>query len=409
MGSVENPRAQKQQPKKPWVETPLIESRGLSQAVGCRVFLKLENLQPSGSFKSRAVGNLVRAYASDPSDAGKYLHFFIPSAGNAGLAAAMAASALNYPCTVAVPTTTKPVMVSKLQQAGANVIQHGANIVEAASRLREVMDELRGQTVEGNGPIVPIELHPFDHEKIWEGVSTLVDELAYQLPPVEEGEEREEEAGRPRALPVDAIICSVGGGGLMNGIIMGIERQSKMCPKQTLGSSRGGRDVHVIATETTGAASLAESVKTGKLVTIPGITSMATSLGAVRVATKTFENSVSPPPGVKVHSVVLHDSDAARGALRLLDEQKLLVELACGVSVEAAFTTATGVKGVNGCNGLDANGHGPSVQSYLSQVIPNFGPKSRVVIVVCGGSNVSLEMAAEWRRQLDEGWGAEVC
>lgn len=346
----------------------------------------------------------MRSHATDPSNAGKHLHFFIPSAGNAGLAAATAASALNHPCTVALPMNTKPVMLAKIKQAGASTIPHGANIVESAVRMREVMDELRGKKIEGNGPIVPIELHPFDHERVWEGASTLVDEMAYQLPPLEDEEEEEEETRSPRALPVDAIICSVGGGGLMNGIIMGIERQTSMSGRCHSGY---GRDIHVVATETTGAHSLANSVKSGELTTLPGLTSMAMSLSVMKVAAKTFENTINPPPGVKVHSLVLHDSDAARGSLRLADEHQLLVELACGVSVEAAFTSTKGSKSGH-ANGY-TNGHGPKVRSYLSQVIPNFGPKSRVVIVVCGGSNVSLDLASEWRRNLDEGWGSEGC
>lgn len=299
-------------------------------------------------------------------------------------------------------------MITKLREAGANVVQHGTNIVEASTRMREIMDDMRGQKAEGNGPIVPIELHPFDHERIWEGVSSMVDELAYQLPEPEEEEESENrETPGPGALPVDAIICSVGGGGMMNGIVMGIKRQSKMCTRQG-----NGKDVHVVATETQGASSLAASMNEGSLVTLPGITSMATSLGAIRVANRTLENALHPPAGVQVHSLVMDDSDAARGALRLADEQKLLVELACGVSVEAAVgspkgPTASNGSKTNGCNGATSNGHietDSSVRSYLSQIIPGFGPKSRVVVVVCGGSNVSLEMATEWRQGLDDGW-----
>lgn len=437
MGSIGDPRMSRQ-PKQPWVETPLIESVALSQEAGWYAiyiaqfffipsraltisqqpdfpearespalwFLQVTVRNPGEKqvvpklTHSRGVGNLVRAHATNPSNAGKHLHFFIPSAGNAGLAAATAASALNHPCTVALPTTTKPVMLQKIRQAGASVIQHGVNIVEAAGRMREIMDGMRGMRIEDNGPIVPIELHPFDREEIWEGMSTIVDEMAYQLPALE-GDEVEEESRNPRALAVDAIICSIGGGGLMNGIIMGIERQSKMSARHR---RRSGRDVHIIATETIGAHALADSVKSGKVTTLPGVTSMATSLGVPKVATRTFENATNPPPGVKVHSLVLHDSDAARGTLRLADEHQLLVELACGVSVEAAFAPATGSKKAR-ANGY-TNGQGGGIRSYLSQAIPNFGPRSRVVIVVCGGSNVSLDLAAEWRRKLNDGWEA---
>ncbi|EAS30249.3 L-serine dehydratase [Coccidioides immitis RS] len=421
MGSFEDCRQQRR--PKPWVETPLIESPSMSRMAGCRIFLKLENLQPSGSFKSRAIGNLVLSYASDPANQGKQLHFFISSAGNAGLAAATAASALSYPCTVCVPTSTKPVMVNKLQEAGATVAQHGANLDEASIEMRAIMDSLRRKPAENGDakPVVPIALHPFDHEKIWEGVSTMVDELAYQMPP------REHEMGigefEDEVLPIDGIICSVGGGGLMNGIIQGIERQEQMYGKARAGSTYSnsaetGKDIHIIATETHGADALAQAVAKRSLVSLPGITSLATSLGAIRVAQRTLDNALYPPAGVKVHTLVLQDADAAKGVLRLAEEQKLLVELACGLCVEAAlgptpWTRKSPEKRVNGAhkavnNNLNDYGtEATDVQSYLSRLIPNFGPDTRVVIVVCGGSNVSLQMAGEWRQKLDEGWGAE--
>ncbi|KAF3481621.1 L-serine dehydratase [Arthroderma uncinatum] len=425
MGSVEEPKQQRL--RLPWIETPLIESTSLSKAAGCRIFLKLDNLQPSGSFKSRGIGNLVRGHASDPANKGKRLHFFIPSAGNAGLGAAFAASALKYPCTVAVPSNTKPVMIKKLQQAGARVVPHGANLDEAATRMREMMKELTENGTPGGTEVVAIELHPFDRQHIWEGVSTLSDELAYQLPPAEEGDQCTR-----KALPCDAIVLSVGGGGLMNGIIMGIERQAPMLEAAVSTTAANGtttaatptptRDdnIHIIATETRGAHALAASVEKGALTSMTKITSAATSLGVLRVAEKTYENYVSPPKGIKVHSLVLSDADAARGVLHLAEEEKILVELACGVSVEAALgphhqadtapPPAKRVKldadSVPATNGTSA-ANGVVNKTYLQQLIPNFGPQTRVVIVVCGGSNVSLDMASEWRQRLDAGWGSD--
>lgn len=320
-------------------------------------------------------------------------------------------------------------MAERLRRAGAEVVMHGANLDEATVGMKQAMKELANKgnnnsplNGASNSPahsdsgcsccnsdddggdrsqdIVPIELHPFDRRQIWEGVSTMVDELAYQLPePEEDYQNRPTTEYAPRkAIPADAIVCSVGGGGLMNGILMGIERQSRMCP-----GNPGTRDedkIHIIATETTGANALAASMKAGNLTSIPKITSMAASLGALRVAEKTYENAMSPPAGTQVHSLVLSDADAARGSLRLAEEHKILVELACGVSLEAAL-------GSPRASGQD-NGHSlKSTQSYLQRMIPNFGPQTRVVIVVCGGSNVSLKVAEEWQDSLDNGWGSE--
>lgn len=212
MGSI-SPEEAKLSFKLPWVETPLVESAGLSRAAGCRIFLKLENIQPSGSFKSRAMGNQILSHLVKPENAGRPVHFYASSGGNAGLAAVCAARSLGYPCTVVVPLSTKPLMVNKLRAAGASdVIQYGETFSEAGEYMREVI--MKADDGDAGTDVVKIALHPFDNEPIWEGNSTIIDELAAQLPPVTTREEAIAYSGR--ALPLDAVICSVGGGGLLN-------------------------------------------------------------------------------------------------------------------------------------------------------------------------------------------------
>jgi len=263
-----------------------------------------------------------------------------------------AARDLNCPCTVVVPHSTKPAMISKLRAAGATeVLQYGESWFEADTFLRERF--ISNQDEEGGNIYVP----PFDHELVWEGASGMIEEIKEQL--LAAGEE---------GIP-DVVVCSVGGGGLFNGVVSGLERV--LTEK---------KNVHVVAVETDGADSLAHSLRQGRLSSLKAITSKATSLGALCVAEKTFANAVSPPDGVLVSSVVCSDADAARGVLRLVDEMRLQVELACGVSLEAA---------VNG---------------RLKEVVPDLNPETRVVVVVCGGSNITAEMITEYRRHLEEGW-----
>ncbi|KAL1985234.1 hypothetical protein VTN96DRAFT_8150 [Rasamsonia emersonii] len=423
----------------PWIETPLVESAVLSRAAGCRIFLKLENLQPGGSFKSRAMGNLILHHISNPANAGRKLHFYASSGGNAGLAAVCAARSLSYPCTVVLPTSTSPLMVQKLRAAGATeVIQHGETIAAAGEYMKNVVMKEEKHGPGSDDDVVKIALHPFDHEAIWEGNSTIVDELAYQLPPADD-------EGDARALPVDAVICSVGGGGLMNGLVRGIERH-----RQRRGDKQQ-KDIHILAAETEGTASLALAMSRKALVSLPKITSLATSLGCVRVSAQTLEYALSPPPGLAIHSVVLSDADAARGVLRLVDDERLLVELACGVCVETAVgvvdekprgtkrrkRSSAGDEGYGDDRDDDArssrssrNGSstadGPSSAASfadsavgsdeetemipprqltrLKQLVPDLTPESRVVIIVCGGSNVTIDMAWEWRKKLECGW-----
>ncbi|KAL2824449.1 tryptophan synthase beta subunit-like PLP-dependent enzyme [Aspergillus pseudoustus] len=346
--------------KKPWIETPLIESASLSKTAGCRVFLKLELLQPSGSFKTRGIGNLIRNALQDPVNAGKQLHFFSSSGGNAGLAAVHAARDLDSPCTVIVPHSTKPMMIQKLRVAGAtDVFQHGDSWFEADTHLRKTFIE--GQDVDAAGKR-NIYVPPFDHPEIWQGAATMVDEIERQMP-AREGD----------GFPADVVICSVGGGGLFNGIIEGLG--------QRMQSKQNGPKVRVLAVETKGADSLALALREGTLKPLPAITSLATSLGALQVAPQTLKNAQSPPAGVEVSSVVGSDAEAARGSIRLADEARLQVELACGISVEIG-----------------------SSATRLKELVPDVTPETRVVIIVCGGSNVTAEMLAQYREKLQGGW-----
>ncbi|KAL1993587.1 hypothetical protein VTN49DRAFT_2256 [Thermomyces lanuginosus] len=355
--------------RQPWNETPLIESAELSKRAQCRIFLKLELLQPGGSFKSRGIGNLILSYLSDPANHDKKLHFYSSSGGNAGFAAVVAARDLGCPCTVVLPTSTKPIMVEKLRSAGATeVIQHGASWYEADTFLRA-----RFIDAPPNDPAVKnVYVPPFDHPLIWEGNSTMVEEIAAQLPP------RINEKGE-KIFPADVIICSVGGGGLLNGVIQGLEKYLRRHPQP-----EGARDIQVVAVETKGADSLAYSLQKGSHDSLQAITSQATTLGALRVSERTYSYARSPPTGITVTSVVLSDAEAARGVVTLADECRLLVELACGVNVDVAV--------------------GPR----LKEAVKDLNPDSRVVVITCGGNGISPEIVAEYRHRLRFGWDEPV-
>ncbi|CAI7616531.1 unnamed protein product [Penicillium bialowiezense] len=418
MGSIDISACDVPQLKTPWIETPLVESATLSRAAGCRIFLKLENVQPSGSFKSRAMGNQILSHLRNPANVGRPVHFYASSG--------------------VVPMATKPLMLDKIRAAGAaDVIRHGETFSEAGEYMREtIMKTSNGDDED----VVKIALHPFDNQPIWEGNGTIIDELETQLPPAMSPEDIK--AYSNRALPLDSIICSVGGGGLLNGLVQGIEKRRQ---KKTATSSIPPNPIHLLAIETAGTDSLAAAIASNSLVSLPKITSQATSLGAVRVSETTFQYAVAPPPGIKVHSAVLSDADAARGVLRLANDERLLVELACGVCVEAAIgdaasaasaVSASGAAGAQsikkrkrGSNDtavsyrdegygddrsistdnstdleIDAEVRDGKLNSKLKQLVPDLNPNSRVVIIVCGGSYVTIDMASEWRKMLDEGW-----
>ncbi|QDS72766.1 hypothetical protein FKW77_004402 [Venturia effusa] len=295
-----------------------------------RIFLKLENLQPSGSFKSRGIGNYCQLMAKP---APQPTHFYASSGGNAGLACVVAAKSLGHKATVVVPTTTKPMMIKKIMAAGAEeVIQHGTCVGEADTYLKqEILPKVR------NGVYCP----PYDHPYIWEGHSSLIHELKTQI-------------SNP-----DAILCSVGGGGLFAGIMQGLDQVN-------------WSSTTVLAIETQGAHALSASLTHQKLVTLDKITSLAGSLGASTVAQKAFEYAQRP----NVRSTVLSDAEACMGCWRLADDALMLVEPACGVNVALCY-----------------NG---GLEKALGRKVT---PEMKVVIVLCGGSNVTLDMLQKWREE----------
>ncbi|KAK2597350.1 catabolic L-serine/threonine dehydratase [Conoideocrella luteorostrata] len=352
--------------KIPWIETPLIKSASLSNAAGCNIFLKLENLQPSGSFKSRGIGSYlvsklvtVQALPNSAAPRGdpKRAHFYCSSGGNAGLACVHGAVTLGCEATIVVPLSTTAYMIGKLRQAGAmDVIQHGASWQEADNYLTStVMADARARGEEA------IYVPPFDAQEIWDGNAGITHEIVRQLPhaanhypinqPVASSATSNSYNGSVPHGDVDAIVCSVGGGGLFSGIMQGVD------------------DLHmnhtrVIAVETEGADALSQAVAKNERIILPAITSLATSLGARQVCKRAFEYGLRDT----VTNVVLSDSEAIRACKRFLDEERLLVELACGVCPAICYS------------------------GQLPRLVPGFNENSVVVLVICGGSNMTFDI-----------------
>ncbi|SPO06323.1 related to L-serine dehydratase [Cephalotrichum gorgonifer] len=320
----------------PWISTPLVESAHLSKLAGCsRIFLKLENLQPSGSFKSRGIGNYLLCRIRECDASGKQPHFYASSGGNAGIACVVAARSLGYPASVVVPTTTSPALVARLREEGAhNVYQHGQSVMDADKYLRSTI-----LPRDDNGIYVP----PFDHPDVWDGNATVMNEIAAQL-----------SYEQP-----DLVVCSVGGGGLMNGIM------------QSLDDLKWSDKTSVLAMETDGADSLDQALKAKQLVKLDKITSRARSLGVATVSAKTFEYAQRP----QVSNAVLSDAQAARGCLLMARHERLMVELTAGV---AAALCEDG-----------------QLQRFSGRRLDR---DSKVVLLICGGNDISVDMLMEWQK-----------
>uniref|UniRef100_A0A3P9NFV5 L-serine ammonia-lyase n=1 Tax=Poecilia reticulata TaxID=8081 RepID=A0A3P9NFV5_POERE len=267
------------------VNTPLLESVSMSKMAGTAVYLKMENCQPSGSFKIRGVGHLCQQVGA-------------PSlCGNAGMAAAYVARKMGLPATVVVPSSTPALVVRRLQEQGAAVKVAGKVWDDAnaeALRLAET-EQLT---------FVP----PFDHPLLWEGHASVVAEAAAALGP----------GARP-----GAVLLSVGGGGLLCGVVRGLK-------------DAGWADVPVIAMETVGADCFNAAIKAGELVTLDDITSEAKCLGAKTVCRRAFELSQSGE--ATIISELVTDQEALRAVQMFLDEERVLVEMACGAALAAVYS-----------------------------------------------------------------------
>lgn len=266
------------------IQTPLIESDAFSTP-DQRIWLKLEALQPSGSFKLRGVGHACEVHAE------RGAHRLLSSSGgNAGLAVAYAGRQLGLPVVVVVPETTREWPKMLIRRQGADVIVHGTSWMEANEYLMAMKQPTDAF------------IHPFDDPLLWEGHATMIVEAASQGP-------------KP-----DVVVLSVGGGGLMSGVLHGMH-------------SIGWHDVPLVAVETAGADSLNAAVTAGELVTLEAIVSIATSLGARRVSKRAFE-------WTKQHEVIVTtvtDDDAVQACLEIADEHRLIVEPACGAAVAATM------------------------------------------------------------------------
>lgn len=268
------------------IETPLFQSRRLSTLADKAVWLKLEALQPTGSFKLRGIGAACEEYRRQ----GK-TRFISSSGGNAGLAAAYAGRVLGVPVTVVIPRSTSAHAKALLEQEGATVIVHGAVWSEANQHAHELVDDSAAF------------LHPFDDPLVWAGHATLIDEA------VRAGAE------------FDSVIVSVGGGGLLCGIAEGLAR------------NRLG-EVPMIAVETAGADCLAAAMSSGINRPLRQITSVATSLGANMVCERAFKISQDR----HVRSLVVSDLEALDACEQFLADNRLLVEPACGASLAALYS-----------------------------------------------------------------------
>lgn len=273
------------------------------------------------------------------------------SGGNAGLAVATMGRKLKMQVQVIVPETTKQIVIDKLQSLGAQVTVHGENWNAADTLARSLVEQANNSSmdIETSKQNSAAYVSPYDHPLLWTGHSSVVDEILEDM-----------------EMTPAAVLVSVGGGGLLCGVLEGLQRHKV----QTT----------VIAAETEGACSFGKALEKGKVVRLEGINTIATSLGALEVTPVTLERSKEYSTTLHgvVTSAICTDAEAVNACVMFAQDHRILVEPACGAALAVLYSERLR-------------------KQFLESLDDQTGP---IVVEVCGGSGVNLDLLYQWKSDI---------
>jgi len=276
-------------------ETPLERSPDLSQKGGAEVYLKLEHLQHTGSFKLRGATNKLLSLSSEQLSRG----VIAASTGNHGMAVSYAASKLGARATIYMKEGTLPEKVELIRALGGATVFHGENPVHAESKAREVARQ--------NGQVF---ISPYNDAQVVAGQGTLGVELERQLP------------------QMDAVFISVGGGGLISGIASYLKAVNTR--------------VKIVACWPENSRVMYECMKAGRVIDFPEKETLSDSTaGGVEEGAITLELCRS-----LIDDCILVSEDEIRAAMKLiLDKERWAVEGAAALPVAAYLQQAKNYAG----------------------------------------------------------------
>ncbi|MDX3749074.1 threonine/serine dehydratase [Streptomyces sp. AK08-02] len=250
----------------------------------CELWLALEYMQHTGSFKARGAQNFLQSHrdAGTLPDAG----VTIASGGNAGLACAWAAQQQGIRATVFLPATAPEVKVTRLRSYGADVRLVGAEYTEALAACEHF--------AAATGALPS---HAYDHPLIAAGAGTLLEEIHARLP------------------GLDTVVVAVGGGGLFTGVA-------------TAARHRG---IRTVAVEPANCRALNAAIEAGRPVDVPVDSVAADSLGARRTSAMALDAARQGD----VHSVLVPDDEIIRARQSLWDHRRVAVEHGAATALAA--------------------------------------------------------------------------
>jgi len=255
--------------------TPTVYSHTFSESSGTEVYLKLENLQRTGSFKARGALNKVLALPKDRLARG----LVAASAGNHAQGVALAAKLAGSKATIVMPTSTPIIKVQRTESYGADVVLHGENY-DASQR------HAAGLAAESGATLV----HPFDDPWIVCGQGTCGLEIVDELP------------------DVDAVVVPIGGGGLISGVALAIKALS---PR-----------TRVIGVQAAGASPMVQSFASGTKTRVSQPTTIADGIRVGYVGELTYEI-------VRRHvdeCVTVEEGQIVDAVLQSLEKSKIVAE-----------------------------------------------------------------------------------
>jgi threonine dehydratase len=261
---------------------------------GNDVFLKLENLQRTGSYKERGALNRILTLTEEERRRG----LIAASAGNHAQAVSYHATRRGIPAEICMPLATPLNKVMATRRFGAEVLLHGANYDEA-------YDEALRRSVENNLTLI----HPFNDLDVIAGQGTIGLELLEQQPDIE------------------AVVTAIGGGGLISGVACALKNARP--------------EIRVIGVETARLPSMKAAVEKGAPVTLPVATTLADGIAVRRAGDITL-------PLVKKYVdeiVTVEEEEIASAILLLLEREKILAEGAGAVPLAALLNGKTKLHG----------------------------------------------------------------
>ena len=272
--------------------TPCARSETLSRQTGQNIFLKLENLQMTGSFKERGALNRIATLTPEQAVRG----VVAASAGNHAQGVAYHATRRGIRSTIVMPLATPLVKVQATRGFGAEVVLHGANYDEACAEATR-RAEADGLTF----------IHPFNDPLVMAGQGTIGLELLEQIPELE------------------AVVVPIGGGGLIGGIATAIKEQRP--------------EVRVVGVQTSRLPSMQRALREGHPVTLDPATTIADGIAVRRAGEITL-----PLVQRYVDEIVTVDEDEIASAiLTLLEREKTLAEGAGAAALAAVLQHRTGL------------------------------------------------------------------